>query len=883
MKNYYKAILSIIVLVCLSILILLPLFVLAAPANCYWVGGAGNYGDPTNHWATSSNGTPDAGNLPGTTTNVFFDQYSFTDYGQYVSTDNGSCTGANHDWTGALYNPTLRINAASLGVTGNLILIPDMTINATGSGSLTIANAVAKTITTAGVAIPVPFSKTGIGSTTLLDSTNITSRSLTALNLNAGSLTTNNNPLYVAGQVAASGNNSRTMNLGSSDVYVGGWNYNGTNLTFNPGTSTLYVTGPEYSLTTTNFTMAGGNLTYNKVNMLANYRTITGSNNMTELNFAMLPQVYLLGDSLSHITYGGHFNLKIGNTEYVVVDKAVGGNKIADIASRLDADALDQNAGAIVFWCGTNDIAAGDNATVIEAGLANLYSRAHDAGALVVAATITPRDSANATQQTAIDAVNAWILGPPANVDYAVDLYSVIEDPGNPDHILPAYNSDGIHLNSVGYTVVANTIAASTDFTGISGGEQYMFITGSNNITSLNVDVTQGAVNLFFSGNTTQTITNFSANGTADHMVSMNGTSGDWNIAKAGGGEVHVSYMVIANSTASPASTWYADSTCIDGGNNIGWLFVEPPTVTTSAATDVSYTSVTGNGEITNVGTDNATERGFQYGIGEYSDNVSEAGDFAAGAFDLPITGLTPGTEYQYRAYAINSDGIGYGDLVNFTTTATGAPELSKVTISSITSSSATASSNITSINGSNATIRGFEYGIGAYTDNATEEGSFGVGVFSLPLSSLSANTTYQVRPFAVNGAGVGYGESDNFTTSVASTPPAGSSTTTGSTTSGTGATGELSTTLLIAFSALVMIFTVIAFWQKDFILYLFVAILTVPLAVEWIDDIPILGVALFALTVYEILLALIIVFRTGGEARGFSQFKEMWSKVRGK
>ncbi len=46
------------------------------PANAYWVGGAGDWSDATNHWATTSGGAPGAGNLPDATTNVFFDATS---------------------------------------------------------------------------------------------------------------------------------------------------------------------------------------------------------------------------------------------------------------------------------------------------------------------------------------------------------------------------------------------------------------------------------------------------------------------------------------------------------------------------------------------------------------------------------------------------------------------------------------------------------------------------------------------------------------------------------------------------------------------------------------------------------------------------------------
>src|SRR3989339_102204 len=48
----------------------------APPTDAYWVGGTGNWSDATNHWASTSGGTPDASNLPVATTNVYFDASS---------------------------------------------------------------------------------------------------------------------------------------------------------------------------------------------------------------------------------------------------------------------------------------------------------------------------------------------------------------------------------------------------------------------------------------------------------------------------------------------------------------------------------------------------------------------------------------------------------------------------------------------------------------------------------------------------------------------------------------------------------------------------------------------------------------------------------------
>lgn len=111
---------------------------------------------------------------------------------------------------------------------------------------------------------------------------------------------------------------------------------------------------------------------------------------------------------------------------------------------------------------------------------------------------------------------------------------------------------------------------------------------------------------------------------------------------------------------------------------------LDPPTVDTNAATGISDTGATANGDITDVGVDDPDERGFVFGTttqgdpgnvapgsSGYDDYVNETGTFSTGSFDLALSGLTPATTYYVRAYAHNSDGYAYGDEISFDTNAT--------------------------------------------------------------------------------------------------------------------------------------------------------------------------------------------------------------------
>jgi len=86
----------------------------------------------------------------------------------------------------------------------------------------------------------------------------------------------------------------------------------------------------------------------------------------------------------------------------------------------------------------------------------------------------------------------------------------------------------------------------------------------------------------------------------------------------------------------------------------------------------VEETTATGNGNITDIGYENATKRGFCYNkTGNPTvadDKVEEEGSYGTGAYALGLTSLDPGTKYYIRAYAYNSKGYGYSDVLTFIT-----------------------------------------------------------------------------------------------------------------------------------------------------------------------------------------------------------------------
>ncbi len=203
------------------------------------------------------------------------------------------------------------------------------------------------------------------------------------------------------------------------------------------------------------------------------------------------------------------------------------------------------------------------------------------------------------------------------------------------------------------------------------------------------------------------------------------------------------------------------------------------PTTSTAAASTITSTTATLNGDITSDGGATITARGFVYAISNADLTIGIAGvtdvvvSGTTGVFEKDITGLTAGTKYYYRAYATNSVGTTYGGEQSFTTLAVAptAPTTSTAAASAITSTTATLNGNITSDGGATITARGFVYAISNadLTIGATGVTDVAVsgttGTFNSAITSLTAGTKYYYRAYATNSVDTSYGGEQSFTT----------------------------------------------------------------------------------------------------------------------
>lgn len=198
------------------------------------------------------------------------------------------------------------------------------------------------------------------------------------------------------------------------------------------------------------------------------------------------------------------------------------------------------------------------------------------------------------------------------------------------------------------------------------------------------------------------------------------------------------------------------------------------PTVTTTSPANIAYTSATVGGNVTSDGAGTVSERGVCYSTSANpttSDNVEKSGS-GVGNYTVDLYGLSDGTTYYVRAYAINEKGTSYGEELSFQTYAFGKPTVTTTTPTNITYTSAVVGGNVTADGGATVTERGICYSSSTSTptisDNV-ESSDSGLGHFALNLTGLTPSTTYYVRAYAVNAEGISYGKSINFKTS---TPP---------------------------------------------------------------------------------------------------------------
>ena len=210
----------------------------------------------------------------------------------------------------------------------------------------------------------------------------------------------------------------------------------------------------------------------------------------------------------------------------------------------------------------------------------------------------------------------------------------------------------------------------------------------------------------------------------------------------------------------------------LNGSLRASWETLDvTPAVTTTPVSSILATSATSGGTVTDGGGSAAVSaRGVCWST---SANPTVTGGHTTdgtgtGSFTSSMTGLSPGTVYHVRAYATNSEGVGYGSDMSFTTSAE-APSAATDAATSVTTGSAGLNGTVNA-NGASTTVE-FEYGTTTgYGNMVTASESPLSGISSQPvskaISGLTSNTTYHFRVKATNSMGTTHGSDVSFVTS---------------------------------------------------------------------------------------------------------------------
>ena len=198
------------------------------------------------------------------------------------------------------------------------------------------------------------------------------------------------------------------------------------------------------------------------------------------------------------------------------------------------------------------------------------------------------------------------------------------------------------------------------------------------------------------------------------------------------------------------------------------------PTVTTTAATQITATTAVTGGYVASDGGASVTERGVVYSTSQNptTSNSKVKNGSGIGYFTCNLTGLQANRTYYVRAYAVNSKGTAYGTQVSFTTSIA-LPTITTATATQITATTAVTGGNVTSDGGASVTERGVVYSTSQNptTSNSKVKNGSGTGSFTCNLTGLQANTIYYVRAYAVNSKGIAYGTQVSFTTKSSAVP----------------------------------------------------------------------------------------------------------------
>jgi hypothetical protein len=131
------------------------------------------------------------------------------------------------------------------------------------------------------------------------------------------------------------------------------------------------------------------------------------------------------------------------------------------------------------------------------------------------------------------------------------------------------------------------------------------------------------------------------------------------------------------------------------------------------------------------------------------------------------VTGLTANTTYYVRAFLTYSGGTIYGNQLSFTTGAPTLPVVSTNFGTIIFGGNIQCGGNVANNSGAPITNRGIFYATvpGVSNINANIAAGSGTGSFTVQIPNPVIGQTYYWKAYAVNSAGIAYGQEESMTT----------------------------------------------------------------------------------------------------------------------
>jgi uncharacterized protein (TIGR02145 family) len=196
----------------------------------------------------------------------------------------------------------------------------------------------------------------------------------------------------------------------------------------------------------------------------------------------------------------------------------------------------------------------------------------------------------------------------------------------------------------------------------------------------------------------------------------------------------------------------------------------EAPVLTTIAVNNITATTAESGGKFTHLESTKIISMGICLDTIGNPTTASqiETDSVAKKQFITKIRGLLPNKTYYIRAYAVNTVGTRYGNLLSFTTPAS-FPVLKTSEIADININSAIGGGEIISDGGSPIKNSGVCWDTVANPTTSGSKTSISDGAltFTSDISGLKPNKSYFLRAYATNSLGTAYGEEIEFKTPI--------------------------------------------------------------------------------------------------------------------